>query len=113
MLALIKRMERLAKPLGLKVSITSLNDVKAFLNRLIQLQTDRRIEPQEMRTLNEACETLRKIYQPSDLEESINELLKETETLRESVAELRKSGVSQGGARGSTEPDSSGSGPVG
>lgn len=92
MLAQIKRMERLMKPLGVKVEIASLDDLKAFVNRLIQLQTDKRLEPHEMRTLIDACEVLRKIYQPSDLEERVDELLKETTTLRESVAEFRKSG---------------------
>jgi len=113
MLAMVKRMERLAKPLGFKVKIDSLNDLKTFLNRLIQLQTDKQIEPQEMRTLNDACETLRKIYQPSDLEETVNELLKETQSLRESVSDIRKRSLDQGGAPGSTQPDSSGSSPVG
>jgi hypothetical protein len=112
MLAVAKRMERLAKPLGLKVKIGSLDDVKAFLNRLLQLQVDKRIEPQESRTLNDICETLRKIYQPSEVEESVDELLKETQDLREDVAQLRKSGSSQGGTRGDTAPDSTRPGPV-
>jgi outer membrane protein TolC len=109
MLAMVKRMERLAKPLGLKVKIESLDDLKAFLNKLLQLQTDKRIEPQESRTLNDICETLRKIYQPSDLEETVDELLKETQALRERVADIRKSGSDQSGARGGTQPDPSGS----
>jgi hypothetical protein len=106
-------MERLAKPLGLKVKVESLDGVKAFLNQLLQLQVDKRIEPQECRTLNDICETLRKIYQPSDLEETVDELLKETQTLRESLAEFRKSGRDQSVAQGGPQPDPSGSGPVG
>ena len=113
MFTLIRRMERLAKPLGLKVKVESLDGVKAFLNQLLQLQVDKRIEPQESRTLNDICETLRKIYQPGEFEERVDELLKETTELRESVAELRKSGSDQSGARSKPQSDSSGSSAVG
>jgi hypothetical protein len=51
MLAQAKRMERLMKRLAVKVEIVSLDDVKAFVNRLIQLQAEKRLEPHEMRTL--------------------------------------------------------------
>jgi hypothetical protein len=37
MLAQIKRMERLMRPLGVSVDIESLGDLKAFVDRLVQL----------------------------------------------------------------------------
>ena len=111
--AQIRKIERQLAPLGIKININSLEDLKAFVNKLMQLQADKKIESHETRALNDSCELLRKIYQPSDLEETVNELLKETQSLRESVSDLRKRGVDQGGARGDTQPDSSGSSPVG
>jgi hypothetical protein len=111
--AQIRKIERQLAPLGIKININSLEDLKAFVNKLMQLQADKKIESHETRVLNDSCEILRKIYQPSDLEETVHELLKETQTLRGSLAEFRKSGSVQGGARGGTQPDSSGSSPVG
>ena len=111
--AQIRKIQRQLAPLGIKININSLEDLKAFVNKLMQLQADKKIESHETRALNDSCEILRKIYQPSDLEETVNELLKETQGLRESVSDLRKRGVDQGGARGGTQPDSSGSSPVG
>ena len=111
--AQIRKIERQLAPLGIKININSLEDLKAFVNKLMQLQADKKIESHETRALNDSCELLRKIYQPSDLEETVNELLKEAQSLRESVSDLRKHGVGQGGVRGSTQPDSSGSSPVG
>jgi hypothetical protein len=90
MWVITKRMERLARPLGIKVEIESLDDVKAFLNRLLQLQADKRIEPHEMRTMTNACEVLRKIYQPSDLEEQIDELLQVAISQGEAIEQLRR-----------------------
>lgn len=85
-----KRMERFAGPLGINVKIESLDDVKAFLNKLLQLQSDRRIEPHEMRTMTNACEVLRKIYQPSDLEEQVDELLKVSTSQLEAIERIRR-----------------------
>jgi hypothetical protein len=113
MLAQIRRMQKLAKPLGIKVKIHSLKDVQKFLNRIIQLQTNKELEPPEMRTLIDACEVLRKIFQPSEIEEKLNELLQETTTLRATVSQLRKSGSDQGRAGSNTESDSSRSRSVG
>jgi hypothetical protein len=98
-------MQRLAKPLGIKVKINSLGDVKTFLNRIIQFQADKKLEPAEMRTLTDAAEVLRKIFQPSEIEAKVDELLQETTTLRETVSQLRKSSSDQGRAGSNTEPD--------
>jgi hypothetical protein len=109
MVAQIRRMQKLAKPLGIKVRINSLGDVKTFLNRIIQFQTDKKLEPTEMRTLTDAAEVLRKIFQPSEIEAKVDELLQETTTLRETVSQLRKSSSDQGRAGSNTKPDSPGS----
>jgi predicted nucleotidyltransferase len=109
MVAQIRRMQKLAKPLGIKIRIRSLQDVRAFLNRVVQLQTDKKLEPMETRTLIDAAEVLRKIFQPSEIEAKVDELLKETTTLRETVSQLRKSRSDQSRARGNTKPDPPGS----
>lgn len=113
MLAQAKKIERVLKPLGIEVKVTCIKDLTALLNMLIQLQVDRKVEPREMRTMISACEILRRIYQPSELDETIDWLLKETERLRESFADIRKSGSDQSVAQGSPQPDPSGSSPVG
>jgi predicted transcriptional regulator YheO len=91
--AQIRKIERQLTPLGIKVNINSLDDLKAFMNKLMQLQADKKIESHETRALNDSCEILRKIYQPSEVEENVDELLKQTQTLREEVAQLRQSGL--------------------
>jgi hypothetical protein len=43
-----------------------------------------------------AVEVLRKIFQPSEIEEKVDELLQETTALRETVSQLRKSSSGRG-----------------
>jgi hypothetical protein len=110
MRAQIRLMELRSKPLNLKeFDIKSLKGITSLINELIRLNARRELESHDMRAIVDALEVLRKIYQPSELEEAVDELLKETTELRVSFAELRKRGLSQSGAGSGTEPDPSGS----
>lgn len=93
MLAVTRRMERLAKPLGIKVKVGNVEELKVFIAKAIECQTRKRLEPHEMRSLMDACEVLRKIYQRTQVEEMIDELERKAETQGQAIADLRKAGA--------------------
>jgi uncharacterized membrane protein YgcG len=93
MKAVTARIKRLSKPLGIAPDIETLNDLKAYVNRILKLAMDRRIEPPELRAITDACELLRKVYQKSEMEKTLDELVERSRKQAEVLASLSKPGT--------------------
>jgi Skp family chaperone for outer membrane proteins len=90
MRAQIRLMELRSKPVDLKrFDVSSLKGIVALINELIRLNARRQLEAHDMRAIVDALEVLRKIWQPAEVEEKLDELFKKAEEQRQAIADLR------------------------